>query len=249
MKKNGITSVLAAVTAALGAAGLMLRRQLYQCCVDERGLLVTAHPLELALWGLTAAAAVLILVSVWKLPGAEKNAEYFVPSAAAAVGHIQGGASLLLTVLLHAPVMPGLLGTAWKVLGLLSGPCLLLAAVGHIRGRQPFFGLHLIPSLFMAVHVLNQFQTWSGNPQLMDYLFVMLGSFALLMSFFYAASSEAGLGNRRLQLGMGLAAGYFCLVGIPQSGYLYLYLGGAVFALCNLCSLWPKEREHGHEAA
>ncbi len=242
MEKKANWKWLPFTVAALGMAGLLLRRLLYSVAVDHKGLLVSGHPLELGLWAVTAVAVAVLSVAAWKLDGSNAYEDNFSPSVKAAVCHILAGAGLLLTVLLNEPTLPGTMGKAWKLLGLLSGAAMAAAGFFRVLGRKPWFWLHLLPGMFLALHLLSRFQTWSADPQMMDYLFSLAGAVALLMFSIQTASFAVGLGNRRLHLFWGLLALYCCTVNV-LSPYPGLYLGGALWAGGDLCSLEPKPKK------
>lgn len=248
MKKLWNPNRLPAVTAVLGAAGLILRRMLYAFGTDAKNLLVPHHPLAVALWVLTFAAMALIIAAVWKLDGSNRYVDNFSPSMPSAVGHILAAAGILLTVLLKDPMMPGLLGKIWKVLGFLSAPCLVLAGYARMQGKRPFFLLHMVACLFLVFHIVDHYRVWSGNPQVLDYVFALLGTMALMFFGFYTAAFDVGSGRRRMQLGMGLAAVYLCTVTLLDSGYFFLYLGGIAWVLTGLCTLNPKPRQPEEES-
>ena len=73
-------------SAGAGLMALVLRSLLFLLGRDEKNLLISGHPLDLLVWIVTAAAAAVILASVWKLAGSSGYADNFGPSAAAAVG-------------------------------------------------------------------------------------------------------------------------------------------------------------------
>lgn len=242
MKKMHDPKNLPMMTAALGAVGFLLRWMLYTFCLDDKFLLPANHPLEIGLWGFSAAALALIIALVWKLDGSSRYEDNFAPSAAAAVGHILAAAGILLTALLNEPQMAGNLGMLWKVTGVLAGPCLMLAALSRVQGKKPFFLLHLIPCLFLVFHIINHYQVWSGNPQLTDYVFALFATMTLMFFAFYTAAFDVDAGKRRMHLGMGLAAVYLCMVNLPETEYLYLYAGGILWVLSDLCTLYPKPK-------
>lgn len=238
--KNLLKSTnLPAVTAALGGVALVLRRMLYAFAVDEKNLLPVNHPLELVLSVVTLAALVYILLSVWKLDGSEVYEDNFSADKPAMVGHMAAAAGILVTMLTNGPRMPGYLGSIWQWLGFASPVCLLLAGLARGRGKQPFFLFHLIPCLFLVMHIVNHYQLWSGNPQFQDYGFTLFGSMALMFFGFYSAAFDVGSGKRRMQLIMGLGAAYLLLAELARSRYPWLSLGGILWALTGLCSLTP----------
>lgn len=247
LKKLLKPQLLPLVTAALGGLALVLRRLLYRFGTDARGLLVNNHPLSIALWALTALAAVYLFAGVRNLDGSEEYEDNFRKSPSAALGHVLAAAGIAFTVLTEEPRMANYLGQGWQLLGSLAPLCLLLAGAARLLGKKPFFLLHLIPSLFLVFHIINHYQMFSGNPQFQDYLFTLLGTMALMFFAFYSASFDVGLGNRRLHMGMGLAAIYLCLAELAASMYPVLYLGGIAWALTGQCSPYPVPKQHQEE--
>lgn len=225
-----------------GILGWQLRAQLYIWGIDDKGLMLPHHPLALLLLALTAVTMAVLALGVRKLDGSEAYGDNFAPSTGAAVTHVLAGLAFCLTVLLHRPAMANHLGTAWKVLGLLSGPCFLLAGFSRLKGKQPFFALHMIPCLFLVLHIVNHYQIWSGNPQVQDYVFTLLGTIAAALFAYYTAAFDADTGKRRMHLFTGLAAVYLCLVVIARTEYLLLYAGCLLWIQSDLCTLNPKPR-------
>ena len=230
---------LPTVAVGFGFAAQILRRLLYAVAVDSKGLLALHHPLELVLWLLSAAVLVYFGLAVQKLDGSREYEDNFSASKASHRGHLAAAIGVALTVLSNEPRMPGLLGRLWLVFGYLSPLCLLGAGLLRQQGRKPYFLLHLIPALFLALHVVNHYQTWCADPQLQDYLFTLLGTMALLFFLFYNACFDAGMGWRRRQLFAGLAAVYLLIAELAASRYPWLYLGGILLALTDLCALTP----------
>lgn len=248
MKKLLKPNHLPMAAAGLGGIALVLRRMLYAFAVDEKNLLPMYHPLELALAAVSVAALAYIFFTVWKLDGSDAYADNFRPSLSAGIGHVLAASGILVTVLSNAPMMSGYLGTLWQYLGYLAPVFLVVAGAARVQGRQPNFLLHLIPSLFLVIHIINHYQFWCGNPQLQDYVFTLLGTMALMLFGFYNAAFDADLGKRRMQMGMGLAAVYLCMAELAVSRYPFLYLGGIAWALTDLCSAYPRPRRTEEEA-
>ena len=200
MKKLLIPKNLPILAAGLGAVGLVLRWLLYAVTVDEKNLLPVSHPLKILLWLVTAGAVVLIVGTVWKLDGSNRYADNFFPSMTAAVGHFVAAAGILLTVLLNKPATYGAITTAWKVLGILSAPALVLAGMSRMQGKRPMFLTHLVVCVFLMFHILGNCQSWSGNPQLQDYVFSLFGCVFLMLFAYYEAAFDVGSGTRRMEM-------------------------------------------------
>ena len=221
----------------LGLAALVLRWLLYRTAVDEKGLLPRMHPLGIALMVLTAAVLLLIYITVRKQDEAAVFADRSPRSIPAALGHAVMAGMILTTVLAGSPQTSGYLSTVWKYLGMAAFPCLVLAGTDRLRGRKSFFLLHVVPCLFLMVHIVRNYQSWSGDPQMQDYVFALLGAMALMFFGFYTAAMEAGCGSRRMLQGMGLAAIYLCLSEVASSDHPLLYLAGVIWVTTDLYSL------------
>ena len=224
----------------LGAAALVLQKAAYILAVDEKGLLILSHPLCIALWLVSLLALGLIGVSVWKLDGSQCYEDNFAADSSAFAGHAAAAIGIGYTVLRYLPAGPGYLGQAWIYLGYLSPVCLLLAGYARMRGKKPFFLLHMIPTLFYVLHLINHYQSWCANPQLPDYIFTLLGTMTLALFGLHQTCFDVDLGNRRILLASGLCAVFFCMAELAVSSYPILYLGSILWAVTGLCAPEPK---------
>ncbi len=233
------------VTAAiLSLAGFALRTGLYAVAVDVKGLLIPSHPLELALWAVTAIGAAAILAPLRKLGGPGDYSSNFGPSAAAGIGHILLGCCILATVLTRE--LPGTLGMVWKALGFLAAPALVWGGICRRQGKKPFFLIHGAACIFLLLQMVGQYPVWSGNPQLQDYVFELLAAVAMTLFLYHCAAFEAGTGSRRMHLAAGLLTVLLSGPALSGTGFSALYLGSAIFTATNLCALTPQEK--GREA-
>ena len=239
-KSKPVNLPIAAIV--LGCCALALRRVLYGVAVDVRNLLPTNHPLEIALWILTAAAAVWVAVSVWPLDGSAKYEDNFQPSLTAAVGHYVAAAGIVLTVLLTWG-LEGRLVLLRKVLGIAAAVGLVAAGRCRKAGKCPLFLAHLAVCAFFIVHMLGNYGIWCSNPQLQDYWLDLSASAFMALFAFYEAAFDAGMGRRRMQLATGLMATYLGYAALSGSGYTMLYFGCALWAATDLCTLTPTPKE------
>lgn len=236
-----------------GAIAGLLRKALYAVALDHKGLLTPNHPLERILTVFSLLALALIIAAVWRLDGSAEYEDNFAPSNKAMTGHFLAALGILLTVLLNYAPMYGALGNAWDLLGLAAPVCLISAGLCRKKGEKPFFVLHLVPCLFLVFHIVNHYQTWSGNPQLQDDVYTVFATMALMFFAFYTAAFEVGSGKRRMHLGMGLAALFLTMVTIQDTQYLFLYTGLGCWVGSDLCSLTPvpkvveEKKEEGGE--
>ena len=242
MKRNTGSALLPVLMLILGAAAFALRSALYAVAVDVKGLLLRGHPLEIGLTALTVAAMLLAALVAWK---EEKSGFDAKPlgNCLAALGNAAAGAGILVTVLTAESLAAGYLADTWQILGYAAPACLLLAGITRMLGKRPFFLLYVAACLFFLVHIVTRYQLWSANPQMQDYVFALLAAMALMFFGFYEASQEAGCGNSRMKLGMGLAAIYLCLAELARSSCPALYLGGILWVLTELVTVQKREEK------
>ena len=224
----------------LGVIGMLLRFLVNWIALDQRGQIIANHPLVMMLWLVTAAAVVLTVTMVWNLDGGRKYAPNFPASKAAAGGCGLMALCTMVTVALSWERSG--LGLWRYALGVAAGSCLIFLAFARFRGVKPAFFFHTVVCAFFAIHMISRYRPWSGDPQLMDYLFEVFACIGLMLFAYYQASFEVGMGKRRMQLGIGLLTAYCCLTALPGSLFPLLYAGGAVWTLTNLCNLTPPPR-------
>lgn len=247
------------MAAGLGAAAFLLRIALKLLGLDEKGLLIPSHPLNLLVWAVTAAALVLLGAAVWPLDGSKKYEHNFAPSAAAAIGcfALAGGATV--SVLTGWNVWTRL-ELVRNLCGLLSIPALVWLGLCRWQGKRPFFAFHALVCLYLTLYAVSHYQAWSSRPQLQDYFFPMLASVLLCLFAYHQTAFDVSMGKRRMQLFTGLLACFFCMAAAAGGEDLMLYAGGAVWTLTGLCNLTPvrrrrknpvtdEPREDSHEAS
>lgn len=234
---------LPVLTLGLGVLGLLLRWLLYRVGVDEKGLLMSDHILEILLWVLTAAVGALIIATVWKLDGSNRYADNFRASVESAAGAFLLAIGICITLLGDGAAFTTL-EKVRRLVGYLSVVSLIMAGICRFQGRRPLFVYHSLVCVFFAVHMVSRYQTWSGDPQLQDHVFNLFACVTLTLFAFYQAAFDVGSGKRRMQLGMGLLAVYSCLVVLANTEHWLLYLTGAIWTANNLCSLTPVPRRH-----
>jgi len=255
MKKLTNVNHLPLVVAALGAVAAVLRWLLYRM-VDGRLLLPENHPLQWLVVGLTVAAGVLIVAGIRNLDGHPGYRKNFAPSLPAAMGAFLAAAGILFTVLTEGAPRDGMFESWWRLLGIAAAPCFVWVGICRYQGKKPFFLYYVAICGFLAFHMLNNYQYWSGTPQTMDFVYSLLACVVLMLFAYYQAAFCVGVGKRRMQLFMGLFGGFLSIVALSGTDYWCLYCGCGVWALTNLCTFMPapkpkpeKESEGGDATA
>lgn len=234
MKNRSICKHIPWLILGMGAAGAVLRWQLYALALDEKNLLQPNHPVQWLFGILSAAAAVLMAAAVWKYK-ADPHSE--APGTLNCVGPFALAAAIALTVLLNRDLQTPTEKAAY-VLGLISALALAAVGVFRILKKQPLFALHGAVCMYFAVHMISRYPAWSSNPQIGDSVFSLLGCVFLALFAYYRSAFDANCGKARMWLATGLAAVYTCAVALAHGEHPALYLGGCVWALSELlCGL------------
>ena len=216
----------------LGLCCACLRWALYRGALDDAGLLKTGTPLEWGVYALSA-GSLLFFAAAAKKPGM-----YARRPGITTLGRLAGAVGIGWTAVGYPPEMAGVLGIAWKLSGMLAAACLLWTAFCGWQRRSPHFLTQLAPCLFWLVHMLDRYRGWSGEPQLQNYLFDLLGAMAITLYAYHTAAFSVDLGKPRAREFTALAAGFLCtaaaLPGPSKTAPLYL-----------LCALWALTGLYG----
>ena len=232
---------LPVLTLALGLLTCVLRLALLTLSRDGKGLLITGHPLNILTWTVTAAAAALVILGVWKKAGSRKYELNFGPSTAAAVGCCVLAGGIAASAVLGLGAGSGM-ARICNLCGLLAVPALAAAGLCRKQGKQPSFGFHGVTWLYLALYAISHYQIWSSRPQMQNWFFNMAAILLLAMFAYYQAAFDENMGSRRMQLGSGLLAAFFCVAAVANGEDILLYLCGAVWTVTNLCNLTPVKR-------
>lgn len=248
MKHPKLTKYLPHLSLACGLLAWILGSLLYATGVDSLGLLERGHPLGLLRWLTVLAAALLLAVGVFPLDGSDRYEDNFPASLPGAAGSFAAAAGIAATVLTDGGLYPDALTRVWTLGGILAGACLCVTGVCRLKGKKPLFLLHALVCLFLALNLANCYRKWSGDPQTQNYVFQLLASVLLMLSAYYRAAFEAGLGRRRAQLFSGMLSAVLCLAALAHTQTPFFYLGGSVWCLLNLCPLTPPKRRRRPKA-
>ena len=134
--------ILPAVAVLFSAAAWFLRRELYAAALDSKGLLLSGHPLETALWAVVFGGGLAMVLAASQLKGSDLYEDNFTPSIPAFCGNALMCATVLAMVLYQVLPMSEKVNLVWKALGFLTAPGLLWVAICRSMGKKPFFGVH-----------------------------------------------------------------------------------------------------------
>ena len=226
MNVNWNVNRLRRLVLALVAVAVGLRRLMYFVAVDEKGLLTAWNWPGILLAVITAALVVVAVMGCRSLTEDENPAD-LIP------GWVWGCALALgiVTMLLTETTKGDSLAKIRYWLGWVSVPCLLATSIGLHLGKRPVFLLHGIVCLFFGLNLVDYYRVWSGEPQIMDYLFQLFGCVGLLLTAYQRTAFDVEAGNYRALRITELLAAFACLVAAPDSGQSLFYLAGGMWCL------------------
>lgn len=209
---------------AMGCAAGALRFGLYRLAVDEKGLLIPWHPLELALWALALAVPVLALVFTGREPKLRRDDQL------EALGQVMAAVGIAITAAgsLRGGITKLELATA--AVGFAAAVALCYGAIVRWQGRPEPILCAALGCVFFALQLICRYRGWSSHPQLQDYFFPLAGSvFTMLFSYLRCES-----GKWKLRRVAGLTGTFCCLAAISKAPDPALYLGSALWMITNL---------------
>ena len=227
----------------LGLAAAAARGLLYLLAVEGEGLIRRGHPCTLVLAVLCAAAVLLSLIPLFGKKASGRWEDHFLPGRGSALGCAVMAACIAETVASGNDLARGNLVLLWEISGLLAAAGLLWAAFAQKKGKKPFLLVYTLVCLFLALHMVSRYQVWSGDPQVMDWAFSLLGAVGMTLCAYQMAAFCIDGGHCRTFLLEGGLSVFFCCAALPQADYFWLYLGGAVWVFTALWGMAPGKEE------
>lgn len=213
--------------AAAGILGLVLRAVLYRAGVDHKGLLISGYWADTAVWCLTAAVALVLLLWCRQLTGSKNHHKAFPASVFAAAGSVAAGIAFGISPVGNTPSQSFAL--LELVLRLAAAGSLIWVGYCRFRGKAPLFLFHGIVCMYLALRLVCQYRVWSADPQIQNYAFYLGAHVALMFTAYQLAAFDTGAGDHRRLWAAGLAGIYLSTVSVLPSEE-------PLFLVC--CALW-----------
>lgn len=228
----------------LGAGGLALafRAALYSTGMDEKGLLVSGHWAGIAIWLLTALTAGALLILTRSIQGPEQYQDAHPASFTAALGALALAAGLGITTISEFAEFTGILRLLVWILGLGAAVSMGYISLCRMTGGKPLFLCHGIVCIYFALRMVSQYQLWSSNPQLQDYVFYLGAHVALMLHAYHQAAFDADLGSHRGLWVSALAAVYLCCLSLRGTADMILLLSAGIWAFTGTTNLTVRPR-------
>lgn len=212
------------VTLGLGCVGGALRFWLYRSAVDEKGLLVSWHPLELVLWALALLVLTLALVFTGKELKRRRDEQL------EALGQVMCAVGIAISAAGGFRAGAGTLDLVHMALGLAAAVSLCYGAILRWQGKpEPIF-CAAMSCVFFALHLVCRYREWSAHPQVQDYFFPLAGSVCAMIFGYLRCES----GKPKLRRVVGLVGTFCCMCAICKTLDPAMYLGGALWMITNL---------------
>lgn len=227
-------------TLAAGVLGLGIGIWLFAGGVGSNGLVNTAHPANIILWLLSALTLIVLLLSALPLEDTPAYKQLFPASVWAMIGNLVAVAGILATDI-YEFVTTGLdpIALLSCLAGLVAAGCFCFLAYARKQGNRPHPVFHICITVYFMLHLISQYRTWSSETQLQIYAAPMLASVFLMLSAYYSAMLDAGLGKRRWYVFCNCCAQFFCCLALCNSNRVF-YGCLAVYASTAYCAV-PTE--------
>lgn len=221
-----------------GGVGFLLRLWLFVTGVDDKGLLRADHPAGNLVFLLTAAVLLGLYLCLRPLTGVPTYKRLFKHSALSAVGCWVAAAGILVTDFYELFHVKTNVSLPSFVLGILAAVCLVLLGVYRLRGARPKVYLHGCVTVYLMIHLISQYRSWSAEPQLQVFGFQLFASVFLMLSAYHRTTLDALCGSRRWYVFFNYGATFFCLLALYDSQWPF-YLAMAIWTATSFCSLRP----------
>lgn len=238
------TTLVPLFTAFLGAVGMLIRFWIHTAGTDPEGLVIKGHPsltaMAVLLIGFGALLAV-VAIFMDKAPTAPHK------STVGAVGCFIGAAGLLITAFTELIAMSA--AQQQVSISQLSGVLSILFGFGSVavfvlmgnrrkQGKSMNVWSYAVIVAFFVFHLLQQYQLWTRQPQLSDYLFPLLDSVFLMLATYHRACKDLGQPAQWQYLVLSQAALFFSMLSMGGQSRVF-YISMAAWML--LDSLPGKE--------
>ncbi len=210
MKKFFNMNILPYATLLAGLVGLLLRTWLFSAGTDEEGLLILNHPADPLIYILTALTLAGLLLCCLNIH--QRVPRNMPASGISVLGHMAAALGTLATAILEFFQHDS--GIISFTAGLLAAFSLFFIALKQLHRDRRVMVEMLLVNLYLMVHLVCQYRSWSAEPQLQNYMFPLLGSVFLMLSCYHRTALEIQGGQIRWFVFFNQAALFFCLLSL-----------------------------------
>lgn len=252
---------------AAGFASLGLHRYMMANCFDDKGLLLTGNLPGVLLWVLGIGFFAAVVAMSTTVGGDGTYADNFPPCILSGLLMVAAAGVLAWSVPQLGLEAPGELGTLAagpipalrQLVQYTMGACSAwlpyaaagsMAVLGILRmlGRKPLSLFGALICLFYILILVNNYQLWSADPKLYEYVYPLLAGIFLMLCSFHRTCCDAGVIERKKLIVTGLAAFVCCTGALSQDFMPGFFAASGLWALGSICTVSqlppdPEEEE------
>lgn len=242
MKTSVKSEILPLFTLGAGGLGFALRLWLFATGVDQKGLLVAGHPATVLTFILTAAIMAVLFFYTAKTPKLSYT-EAFPRCRWAAVGNWIAAAGILAIDTAELIAAGDAMTVVCFVTGVAAAAGLVYLGICRLQQKQPSMFFHSAVTVYMILHLICQYRSWSPEPQLQTYCFQLFASVLLMLSVYHRTALAAGDGSCRWFYFCNQASLFFCCLSLQGESRLFYLTMGAWMALDTMAFPQPQPEE------
>lgn len=242
MRTSVKSHILPVFTLGAGGLGFALRLWLFATGVDEKGLLVAGHPATVLSFLLSAAMMAVLFLYTVKIPKLSYG-EAFPGSVWAAVGNWIAAAGILIVDTTELVTVADAMTAVCFAAGLAAAASLVYLGICRLRQKHPSMFFHSAITVYMVLHLICQYRSWSPEPQLQAYCFQLFASVLLMLAVYHRTALTAKEGSCRWFLFCNQAALFFCCLSLQEESRLFYLTMGAWMALDGMAIPQPQQEE------
>lgn len=240
--------ILPLFTLGAGGLGFALRLWLYGTGVDQKGLIDPGHPANALTFILAAAMMAFLFLYTAKTPKLPYK-KAFPASFAAGVGNFIAAAGILVTDLAELLSTGEMMTWLNFLVGLFAAASLVYLGFCRMRQIHPSMVFHSAITVYLIVHLICQYRSWSPEPQLQAYCFQLFASVLLMLAAYHRTALVERRGSERWFLLCNQAALFFCCLSLQGESQLFYLTMGVWMALDTMAAPQPKPEEVTDAAA
>ena len=236
MKRSLTNKIQPWLAPVLGLLGMLAMWAMFAFGIDERGLLIPFHPSILAVWLLTAAMAVGLLLMLRNMEDTAGYRRLFPDSRLAALGTLCAAVGIRATAVESLTAMDEPVRIVSGLLKIAAGIALIYLAWCRWKNVRGSFLAWAAVTAYMLLRIMFEYRSWSTQPELLRFLFPLLASVCLVLAMYHRTAFCVKMGSRSQFLFFSQFGAFCCLLALPGTPVPF-YLGMAVWALTDRCSL------------
>ncbi|MBO5836458.1 MAG: HD domain-containing protein [Oscillospiraceae bacterium] len=240
MKNAEKQTPLSLASLLAGALGCILYLSLRLLGTDSRGFIQTGHPVAILLFLLTAATLVGLAISLRQFKGTPSYNHIFPADLLGAIGHFVAAGGALLTGILTAVSQADIINILGAIAGILAAGSFVYMGLCRMEKLSPNFNLYIAVVPFFIFNLVSQYRFWSNEPEILRYVFLLLGNIFLMITVYYRACLFAGRNARSIYAFFHCGSIFFCGV-CTVGANRFFYLCMLLWLFLDWFSLSPKK--------